>query len=328
MSGRQFYADSFGSVRLSPYRIGHSPFVGRYATDQTVFGLYCDRLYPLKVARDEDPIPKYWKLREGVLLYDVPEMPLEIVGPDAARLLERVLTCRVETLPIGRARYGLACSEDGAILMDGVLMRLSEHRLLVREGKWGVHELAQGTRHRARCAGRRSRFACVAGPRTQIPRCARCCDRRRAVGRLQILPCRVLRSLRPDAVGVPHRLDRGDRDRDLLQQRPGTHGSPLPLGRSLRLRRAHRYGVQFGVIYGNPAYRSRYPRQRYRHRAGLDPVRCRSRPVRQARQGRLHRPGRAGRMSTAANSCSACCVPRLHRRPAWMYTSTGTRSGM
>lgn len=128
MSGKHFYADSFGKVQLSPYRIGHSPFLDRYATDQTVFGLYCNRLYPLKTARGENPLPNYWKLREGVMLYDVPEQPLEIVGPDAARLLERVLTCRVETLSKGRARYGLACNEDGALLMDGVLMRLSEHR--------------------------------------------------------------------------------------------------------------------------------------------------------------------------------------------------------
>ena len=128
MIGRHFYADSFPSVRLSSYRIRQSPFADRYVTDETLFGLYCGRLYPLKTAPDENPIPKYWKLRGGVMLYDVPEKPLEIVGPDAARLLEMVLTCRVETLSIGRARYGIACNEDGTVLMDGVLMRLSEHR--------------------------------------------------------------------------------------------------------------------------------------------------------------------------------------------------------
>ena len=125
---RHFYVESFGSVRLSSFRLGRSPFADRYQTDQTVFGLYCGRLYPIKAAPDEDPVPQYWKLRNGVMLYDVPEKPLEIIGPDAARMLERVLTCRVGTLAVGRARYGIACNEDGTVLMDGVIMRLGPDR--------------------------------------------------------------------------------------------------------------------------------------------------------------------------------------------------------
>ncbi len=125
---RHFYIESFGTVQLSAFRIGQSPFAHRYTTDQTVYGMYCNRLYPLKTSRDEDPIPNYWKLRRGVMLYDVPEKPLEIAGPDASRLLEKVLTCRIEALPVGRARYGLACHEDGTILMDGVVMRMAPDR--------------------------------------------------------------------------------------------------------------------------------------------------------------------------------------------------------
>ena len=126
--GKHFYIESFDTVELSSFRIGQSPFAERYVTDRTIFCLYCDRLYPVKMTADEDPIPQYWKLRRGVLLYDVPEKPLEIIGPDAVRLLERVLACRVETLPVGRARYGIACKEDGTVLMDGVVMRLGEDR--------------------------------------------------------------------------------------------------------------------------------------------------------------------------------------------------------
>ena len=125
---KHFYIESFDTLRLSSFRVGQSPFAHRYVTDQTVFGVYCDRLYPLKSTRDEDPIPNYWKLRRGVMLYDVPEKPLEIVGPDAAGVLERVLACRVETLAPGRARYGIACHCDGTVLMDGVVMRLAPDR--------------------------------------------------------------------------------------------------------------------------------------------------------------------------------------------------------
>ena len=125
---KHFYIESFDTVQLSSYRVGRSPFAERYATDQTVFGMYCGRLYPLRTSPDEDPAPQYWRLRRGVLLYDVPEKPLEIVGPDAARLLDRVLACRAETLAVGRVRYGIACNEDGTVLMDGVLMRLAQDR--------------------------------------------------------------------------------------------------------------------------------------------------------------------------------------------------------
>ena len=127
---RHYYVESFGTIQLSAFRIEQSPFADRYVTDQTIFGMYCNRLYPLKVTRDEDPIGNYWKLRRGVMLYDVPEKPVEIVGPDAGRLLERVLTCRAETLPVGRGRYGLACHDDGTILMDGVVMRLAGDRYM------------------------------------------------------------------------------------------------------------------------------------------------------------------------------------------------------
>ena len=125
---RHFYIESFDTVQLSSFRVAHSPFAHRYMTDQTIFCMYCDRLYPVKMTHDEDPIPNYWKLRHGVLLYDVPEKPLEIVGPDAGRLLERVLACRIETLNVGRGRYGIACHEDGTVLMDGVVMRLAQDR--------------------------------------------------------------------------------------------------------------------------------------------------------------------------------------------------------
>lgn len=128
MGNRQFYIESLDTVRLSTYRVEQSPFAHRYVTDETVFTIYCDRLYPVKTSLDENPLPNYWKLRKDVLLYDVPEKPLEIVGTDAGRLLERVLTCRIETLGMGRCRYGIACNEDGTILMDGVVMRLGENR--------------------------------------------------------------------------------------------------------------------------------------------------------------------------------------------------------
>lgn len=120
------YADSHPVVRISTKRFASSPFVERYANDETVFGVYGGRLYPLSIG--DDPIEGYRRLREQSVLFDVPERPLQIEGPDAERLLDLVLTRDVERLAPGRAGYGIACDDGGGILMDGVLIRFSPDR--------------------------------------------------------------------------------------------------------------------------------------------------------------------------------------------------------
>jgi aminomethyltransferase len=120
-----FYAETHPIVRLNSFRFEQSPYIEKYGTEQTLFAIYCNRFYPLNMG--ENVIEYYWKLRRGVLLYDVPEKPLEIMGPDAANLLERVFTSRVDTLKIWRARYGIACTSEGTVLMDGILIRLAEN---------------------------------------------------------------------------------------------------------------------------------------------------------------------------------------------------------
>ena len=54
--GQHFYVESSDTVRLNSFRIEQSPFADRYVTDRTVFCLYCDRLYPVKMSPDEDPV--------------------------------------------------------------------------------------------------------------------------------------------------------------------------------------------------------------------------------------------------------------------------------
>ena len=166
---KHFYIESFDTVALSSFRIEQSPFADRYVTDQTVFCLYCDRLYPVKMAPDEDPLPKYWKLRRGVLLYDVPEKPLEIIGPDAVTLLERVLTCRVETLRRGPlpVRHRLQLRRHRP---DGRCDHAAGGgSVLVRQGERRVRELVEGEWSRPR-RGRspipNSRVLQIQGPRS------------------------------------------------------------------------------------------------------------------------------------------------------------------
>ncbi len=120
---RSIYAASHPIVRLNSFRFEQSPFIEKYVTDDTLFAIYCNRFYPLNMG--ENVIESYWKLRQSVLLYDVPEKPLEIKGPDAVTLLERVFTRRIATLKIWRARYAIACTTEGTVLMDGVLIRIA-----------------------------------------------------------------------------------------------------------------------------------------------------------------------------------------------------------
>jgi glycine cleavage system aminomethyltransferase T len=120
----QNYAAAHDTVRISAKRFEPSPYTAKYANDDIVFGIYCRRFYPLSLG--DDLIEQYWKLKRGVMLYDVPEKPLDIKGPDAVVLLERVFTRRIDSLKTWRARYAVACTPQGGIVMDGVLIRLAD----------------------------------------------------------------------------------------------------------------------------------------------------------------------------------------------------------
>ena len=66
--------------------------------------------------------------REGVGLLDASTLgKIDIQGPDAAELLNRVYTNSWLKLQPGRARYGLMLKEDGMVMDDGVTTRLSDH---------------------------------------------------------------------------------------------------------------------------------------------------------------------------------------------------------
>ena len=125
------HAKSHPPVRINSKRFEQSPYALRYVTDDTLFGCYCNRFYPISFG--EDVIEQYWKLRREVLLFDVPEKPLDIKGPEAVTLLNRVFARRVESLKPNRAHYAIACTPQGGVQMDGVLIRLADDHF------WYVH---------------------------------------------------------------------------------------------------------------------------------------------------------------------------------------------
>jgi aminomethyltransferase len=98
---RMVHAKSHPAVRINSKRFEQSPYAEAYQQENTLFGCYCNRFYPISFG--DVVIEQYWKLREGVMLFDVPEKPLEIRGPDAINLLNKVFTRRVENLQQGRS---------------------------------------------------------------------------------------------------------------------------------------------------------------------------------------------------------------------------------
>ncbi len=71
-------------------------------------------------------------VRTGVGVCDVSTLgKVDVQGADAGAFLERIYANRISTLTVGRARYGLMLREDGMVLDDGTVARLSPcHYLL------------------------------------------------------------------------------------------------------------------------------------------------------------------------------------------------------
>ena len=117
------HADAIDTVRISARRFEPSPFFDCYRAEETVLGVYAGRFHA--VYNGEDATVAYWALRRRAALFDVPERPVEIAGPDAAAFLEHIFSRRVADLKGGRGRYAIACTPAGGIFMDGILFRLA-----------------------------------------------------------------------------------------------------------------------------------------------------------------------------------------------------------
>ena len=79
--------------------------------------------------------------RENLGLLDASTLGKLIVkGPDAGKFLDMMYTNMMSTLPVGKCRYGLMCSENGFLSDDGVVVRMSEDT-------WLCHTTTGGAEH-------------------------------------------------------------------------------------------------------------------------------------------------------------------------------------
>ena len=126
MGNFQEAADLTNTVGISARRFEESPFIERIDSPSMVRGVYAGRYFPIFMG--EDFIDKYWCLRQKALIFDVPEKPVEISGPDVVPFLEKVFARKIATMTEGRGYYAIACTPQGGVFMDGVMFRLAEDR--------------------------------------------------------------------------------------------------------------------------------------------------------------------------------------------------------
>ena len=89
--------------------------------------------YPRPGETMQDAVNREVKaVRTGVGIIDASTLgKIDIQGPDAVTLLNRVYTNAWNKLEIGRCRYGPMLGEDGMVIDDGVTTRLGEHHYLM-----------------------------------------------------------------------------------------------------------------------------------------------------------------------------------------------------
>jgi len=107
-------------------RLRRSPFFAatqRYGAK--AYTVYNHMLFPIRFADFED---EYWHLIDHVTLWDVSvERQVEITGPDAFALTDRLTPRDLSRCAVGQGKYVAITAHDGGVINDPVLLRLGEN---------------------------------------------------------------------------------------------------------------------------------------------------------------------------------------------------------
>ncbi|MBU6199949.1 MAG: aminomethyltransferase family protein [Xanthomonadaceae bacterium] len=86
---------------------------------------------------------EYWAIRDAAALIDItPLMKYIIEGPDAAKLLHRMTPRDVRKMAVGQVFYTGWCDDDGKMLDDGTISRLSETKFRLTSAEPSLRWLA------------------------------------------------------------------------------------------------------------------------------------------------------------------------------------------
>lgn len=116
------------TFQISPTtRVRPSPFYEATVADGVQsFTVYNHMLMPTGYG---DPEAEYWRLINGVAMWDVAvERQVELAGPDAFKLAQLLCPRKLDSMPDGVGWYVPLCDHKGVILNDPVLLRHSKDR--------------------------------------------------------------------------------------------------------------------------------------------------------------------------------------------------------
>jgi aminomethyltransferase len=75
---------------------------------------------------------EYFAVRNSAALFDIsPLFKYEISGPEALRLVNRIVTRDVSKCAVGQVLYSPWCDEDGKVIDDGTISRLANDRFFI-----------------------------------------------------------------------------------------------------------------------------------------------------------------------------------------------------
>ena len=111
-------------LMMSP-RIRHSPFYEASVRDGVShFTVYNKMLMPTSFGNLQAELQR---LMHGVAMWDVAvERQVEVSGPDAHRLVQRLSARDLSKMAVGQGKYVAMCDHQGRLLNDPVLLKLSD----------------------------------------------------------------------------------------------------------------------------------------------------------------------------------------------------------
>lgn len=193
-------------------------------------------------------------VRGGVGTLDASTLGKILVkGPDAGRFLDMLYTNMMSTLPVGKCRYGLMCNENGFLMDDGVVARLSDDTWLCHTTTGGADRIHGHMEDWLQCewwdwkvytANLTEQFAqiAVAGPKARALL-------ERLPGTIDLSALPFMQWAEGELAGIPARIFRISFSGEL------SYEIAVPAGRGLELwQMLHREGRDFGITpYGTEA---------------------------------------------------------------------------
>ena len=127
----------FGTqIRKSPY------FDATIRWGAKDFSVYNHMYIPRDFGNPEE---NFWNLVNGAILCDVAvERQVEITGPDAAKLVQYIISRDLSKCAVGQCKYVLLTNAEGGILNDPILLRLAENHFWISLADSDILFWAQG----------------------------------------------------------------------------------------------------------------------------------------------------------------------------------------